>query len=126
MDKDPRVHRLMEIARVLEGLSRHASVHAGGVIISDEKPLTEHIPVYVDKNGMLISQYDMKRIERVGLIKFDMLGLKTLTVISKTLEILRAEGVDLDVSAIPLDDQETYRLIGEGTPRASSSSRARA
>jgi len=111
---DPMVGQLIGIARALEGLNRHASVHAGGVIISDDRPVTDHIPVYVDKKGMLISQYDMKRIERVGLIKFDILGLKTLTVIAKTVEILKAQGVDLDVSAIPLDDALTYQLIGEG------------
>ena len=114
MEGDPMVGRLIEIARALEGLSRHASVHAGGVIISDEHPLTAHVPVYVDKKGMLISQYDMKRIERVGLIKFDMLGLKTLTVIAKAVDILRSEGIDLDISAIPLDDRLTYQLIGDG------------
>ncbi|HOM29634.1 MAG TPA: DNA polymerase III subunit alpha [Deltaproteobacteria bacterium] len=114
MEKDPRVNKLMAVARVLEGLSRHSSTHAGGVIISDRQPLTDHIPVYVDKHGMLISQYDMKRIERVGLIKFDMLGLKTLTVIEKTLAILKGEGIELDLSSLPLDDEATYRLIGEG------------
>ncbi|HPC47785.1 MAG TPA: DNA polymerase III subunit alpha, partial [Deltaproteobacteria bacterium] len=114
VESDGRIKNLMEIAKALEGLSRHASVHAGGVIISDESPLTEHIPVYMDKKGMLISQYDMKRVERVGLIKFDMLGLKTLTVIDKTVSILRYRGVDLDVSRIPLDDEATYSLIGEG------------
>ncbi|HVN72881.1 MAG TPA: DNA polymerase III subunit alpha, partial [Desulfomonilia bacterium] len=113
-DTDPAVKELIEISKALEGLSRHASVHAGGVIISDEKPLTDHVPVYVDKKGMLISQYDMKRIERVGLIKFDMLGLKTLTVIAKTIEILKSEGIDLDIAAIPLDDRLTYQLIGDG------------
>ncbi|MDT8271612.1 MAG: DNA polymerase III subunit alpha [Desulfomonilia bacterium] len=111
---DPTVARLIDIARALEGLSRHASVHAGGVIISDSQPLTEHVPVYVDKKGMLISQYDMKRIERIGLIKFDMLGLKTLTVIQKTIDILKSQGIDLAISEIPLDDERTYKLIGEG------------
>jgi DNA polymerase-3 subunit alpha len=114
MDNDPMVSRLITIARSLEGLSRHASVHAGGVVISDSRPLVEHVPVYVDKKGMLISQYDMKRIEQCGLIKFDMLGLKTLTVIHKALEILKGRGVELDISAIPLDDPATFALIGEG------------
>ena len=114
MDSDPMVARLIAIARSLEGLSRHASVHAGGVVISDSRPLVEHVPVYVDKKGMLISQYDMKCIEQCGLIKFDMLGLKTLTVIHKTLEILKGRGVELDISAIPLDDPATFTLIGEG------------
>ena len=112
--KDPQVGRLLEIARSLEGLSRHASIHAGGVVISDDKPITDHVPIYVDKKGMPISQYDMTRLERVGLIKFDLLGLKTLTVIHKTLEILAARGVALDLSAIPLDDKPTYKLIGDG------------
>ncbi|MGD0819289.1 MAG: DNA polymerase III subunit alpha [Desulfomonilia bacterium] len=114
VETDPSVNQLIEIAKALEGLSRHASVHAGGVIISDDRPLTDHVPVYVDKKGMLISQYDMKRIERVGLIKFDMLGLKTLTVIAKTVEMLRSEGIDLDISGLPLDDKLTYQLIGDG------------
>ena len=114
MEKDPEVARLLEIAKALEGLNRHASVHAGGVIISDSQKLTEHVPVYVDKKGMLISQYDMKCIERVGLIKFDMLGLKTLTVIAKTLEILKAQGIGLDIEKLPLDDKKTYQLIGDG------------
>ncbi len=114
MDNDPEVARLLDIAKALEGLNRHASVHAGGVIISDNQPLTDHVPVYVDKKGMLISQYDMKRIERIGLIKFDILGLKTLTVIAKTIEILRSQGIELDIEKIPLDDRATYQLIGEG------------
>jgi DNA polymerase-3 subunit alpha len=114
MENDPEVARLLEIAKALEGLNRHASVHAGGVIISDNKPLTDHVPVYVDKKGMLISQYDMKRIERIGLIKFDILGLKTLTVIQKTIEILRSQGIEMDIEKIPLDDRATYQLIGEG------------
>ena len=114
VDTDPGVSQLIEIAKALEGLSRHASVHAGGVVISDDRPLTDHVPVYVDKKGMLISQYDMKRIERVGLIKFDMLGLKTLTVIAKTIEILRSQGINFDITSIPLDDRLTYQLIGDG------------
>ncbi len=114
IEKDAMVARLIDIAKALEGLSRHASVHAGGVVISDNRPLVEHIPVCVDKKGMLISQYDMKRIEQVGLIKFDMLGLKTLTVIQKAIDILRSRGVELDISGIPLDDEATYRLISEG------------
>ncbi len=114
MDSDPMVSRLITIAKALEGLNRHASVHAGGVVISDSRPLTDHVPVYMDKKGMLISQYDMKRIEQVGLIKLDMLGLKTLTVIQKTLQILKARGVDLDITKIPLDDPKVYELISEG------------
>jgi DNA polymerase III subunit alpha len=114
MDTDPMVTRLMAIAKALEGLSRHASVHAGGVVISDSRPLTDHVPVYMDKKGMLISQYDMKRVEQVGLIKLDMLGLKTLTVIQKTVQILKARGVEIDIARLPLDDKATYELISNG------------
>ncbi|VFU17433.1 DNA polymerase III alpha subunit [anaerobic digester metagenome] len=114
MESDPMVSRLITIARSLEGLSRHASVHAGGVVISDSRPLVEHIPVYMDKKGMLISQYDMKRVEQVGLIKLDMLGLKTLTVIQKALEILKSRGIHIDITNIPLDDAATYELISDG------------
>jgi len=114
IDKDVNVSRLMDIAQALEGLSRHASVHAGGVVISDNNALTDHVPVYVDKKGMLISQYDMTHLERVGLIKFDMLGLKTLTVIQKAIDIIKSKGTDLDISKIPLDDPKTFKLIGDG------------
>ncbi|HHO77013.1 MAG TPA: DNA polymerase III subunit alpha [Deltaproteobacteria bacterium] len=114
IDKDVMVARLIDIARALEGLSRHASVHAGGVVISDNRPLVDHIPVYMDKKGMLISQYDMLRVERVGLIKLDMLGLKTLTVIQKALDILSSQGIALDITNIPLDDELTYHLISDG------------
>ncbi len=114
IEKDAMVARLIDIAKALEGLSRHASVHAGGVVISDNRPLVDHVPVYMDKKGMLISQYDMKRVERVGLIKLDMLGLKTLTVIQKTMDILSAQGIELDITNIPLDDELTYHLISDG------------
>ncbi|MCD6281669.1 MAG: DNA polymerase III subunit alpha [Deltaproteobacteria bacterium] len=114
VDTNPVVAELTDIARSLEGLSRHASVHAGGVVISDRFPLTDHVPVYLDKKGMLISQYDKDSIEKVGLIKFDLLGLKTLTVIHKTLEILKSRGETLDLSNLPLDDPLTYKLMGDG------------
>jgi DNA polymerase-3 subunit alpha len=114
LEHDPQVARLIDIARSLEGLSRHASVHAGGVVISDDQPITDHVPIYVDKKGMPISQYDMIRLERVGLIKFDLLGLKTLTVIHKALEILKSNGIALDLDTTPLNDKPTYKLIGDG------------
>ncbi len=114
MESDPMVSRLITIARSLEGLNRHASVHAGGVVISDSRPLVDHVPVYMDKKGMLISQYDMKRVEQVGLIKLDMLGLKTLTVIQKAVQILKGRGIDIDIANIPLDDAATYELISDG------------
>ncbi|MCD6570932.1 MAG: DNA polymerase III subunit alpha [Deltaproteobacteria bacterium] len=114
IDADPRVTELLDIAKSLEGLTRHASVHAGGVVISDNKPLTDYIPVYKDKKGTLVSQYDKDCIERVGLIKFDLLGLKTLTVISKTLDILKSKNIEINIGEIPLDDKKTYQLIGSG------------
>ncbi len=114
VETNPVVAELTDIARSLEGLNRHASVHAGGVVISDRFPLTDHVPVYMDKKGMLISQYDKDSIEKVGLIKFDLLGLKTLTVIHKTLEILKSRGEIVDLTDLPLDDPLTYKLMGKG------------
>jgi len=114
VENDHRIADLMEIAKSLEGLTRHASVHAGGVVISDNNPLTDYIPVYKDKRGMLVSQYDKDCIERVGLIKFDLLGLKTLTVIQTTIDMLKSKGIELDIGGISLDDKKAYQLIGSG------------
>jgi len=114
VENDQRIADLMDIAKSLEGLTRHASVHAGGVVISDNNPLTDYIPIYKDKKGMLVSQYDKDCIERVGLIKFDLLGLKTLTVIQRTLDMLKSEDIELDIGGISLDDEKTYQLMGSG------------
>ncbi len=108
--RDPQVKRLLEIAGTLEGLLRNASTHAAGVVIGD-RPLVELVPLYRDpRSDMPATQYNMKWVEEAGLVKFDFLGLKTLTVIQNALELLRARGVEIDISAIALDDPATYAL----------------
>ena len=112
--KDPRVKELLEVAQRLEGMTRHASVHAAGVVIAP-RPLTEFVPLYKSQKDEIVTQWAMKEVERVGLLKMDFLGLSTLTLISDALsEIKRTEGIDLDIDAIPLDDHKTYKLFGDG------------
>jgi DNA polymerase-3 subunit alpha len=106
--------KLLSLARSLEGMVRHASTHAAGVVIS-HRPLMEYIPLYGGGNGEVITQYAMKDVERVGLVKFDFLGLKTLTVLSKAAELIeRTKGDTVELTRIPLDDEETFRLLGSG------------
>ncbi len=111
--KNPQVDKLLKIAMILEGLNRHSSVHAAGVVISDV-PLMERVPLFSPKDDT-VSQFTMKDIETVGLTKFDFLGLKTLTVIKNALEFIReSKGIDVDISNLPLDDPETYKLLMKG------------
>lgn len=113
-EKDERVRNLISIALSLEGLTRHASTHAAGVVISN-KPLTEYLPLYRGQNGEVITQYSMKDVERIGLIKFDFLGLKTLTVIRKAGEMVRRhKDPAFNIESIDLSDEETYRLLSSG------------
>ncbi|MFZ5758880.1 MAG: DNA polymerase III subunit alpha [Thermodesulfobacteriota bacterium] len=112
--RDEQVKQLIDIARVLEGLQRHTSTHAAGVVISPE-PMVEYLPVCKGPKGEVLTQYDMKYTEMTGLIKFDFLGLKTLTVINRALKLIEAErGEPLDISAIPMDDPKTYDLLCKG------------
>lgn len=106
---------LIDIALELEGLYRHASTHAAGVVIGD-RPLPELIPVYRDpRSDMPVTQFNMKFVEQAGLVKFDFLGLKTLTVIQKALENIKEhKGEDIDILQIPMDDKKTYKLMAEG------------
>jgi DNA polymerase-3 subunit alpha len=112
--RDQRVGEMWEVARALEGCTRHASVHASAVVISDE-PLMERVPLYKDpKRPELITGYAMGPIEKLGLLKMDFLGLKTLTVISDALRLLKeSRGIELDGDALPLDDARTYQLLTE-------------
>ncbi|MDR1026040.1 MAG: DNA polymerase III subunit alpha [Lactobacillus sp.] len=115
---DPQINKLFDIAMKLEGLYRHSGVHAAGVVIGD-RPLKELVPLYKDpKADMPVTQYDMKFIEETGLIKFDFLGLKTLTVIQKTVEALAERGVNVEIDKVPLDDKETYALLQRGDTAA--------
>ena len=111
---DPQVAELMEISLKLEGLYRHASTHAAGVVIGD-RPLQELVPLYRDpKSDMPVTQFNMKWVEKAGLVKFDFLGLKTLTVLEKAVELLAETGVTVDINNLPLDDSATYELMGRG------------
>ncbi|MBV8889944.1 MAG: DNA polymerase III subunit alpha [Alphaproteobacteria bacterium] len=113
-DNDETVARLLAIALKLEGLYRHASTHAAGVVIGD-RPLVELVPLYRDpRSDMPVTQFNMKWVESAGLVKFDFLGLKTLDVLQQTVELLKARGVELDLAQLPLDDAKTYSLIARG------------
>ncbi len=110
-DSDPVVKRAFDIAKKLEGLTRHASTHAAGIVIGD-RALTELVPLYRDpKSDMPVTQFNMKWVEQAGLVKFDFLGLKTLTVLEKAVALVRRRGIEIDLTAIPLDDAKTYDLL---------------
>jgi DNA polymerase-3 subunit alpha len=110
----PEVAELIKICRVLEGLPRHASTHAAGVVIAD-LPLVEYMPLYKGKKGEVVTQYDMKIVEQIGLIKFDFLGLRNLTVIAKTLDLIERQGKTApDTDNLDLADTDTYRLLSAG------------
>ena len=113
-DTDEQVARLLDIAQQVEGLYRNASTHAAGVVIG-RKPLVEIVPLYRDpRSEMLVTQYSMKYAEAASLVKFDFLGLKTLTVIERALAILHSQGIEVDIAAIPLDDEKTYAMLAKG------------
>ena len=115
MEKDPLIRRVIEVAMRLEGLSRHASVHAAGVVISDE-PLTELVPLMRDTSGEgVVTQYDMGGVEALGLLKMDFLGLRTLSFLDEAKRIVKeSRGVDLDYDRLPLDDPKTFELLSRG------------
>jgi DNA polymerase-3 subunit alpha len=116
VDSDSQVERLFDTARNLEGLTRHASKHAAGVVVGDA-PLIEMVPLYKDpKSGDIMCQYNMGSVEEVGLIKFDFLGLKTLTLMADAEKMIRKKPgfEEFDVNAIPLDDKQTYDMLCGG------------
>ncbi len=113
-DGDEQVAKLIDIGMKLEGLYRHASTHAAGVVIGD-RPLTELIPLYRDpRSDMPVTQFNMKYVEQAGLVKFDFLGLKTLTVLARACEHLAERGIEIDLTKIPLDDAATYEMLSRG------------
>jgi len=116
---DPQVNKLFDIGMKLEGLYRQSGVHAAGVVIGD-RPLDQLVPLYKDpKADMPVTQYDMKYVEETGLIKFDFLGLKTLTVIQKAVDLIKkTKGIELDIDSVPLDDKATYELLQRGETTA--------
>ncbi|PLX39387.1 MAG: DNA polymerase III subunit alpha [Hyphomicrobiales bacterium] len=108
------VERLFSIATRLEGLFRHASTHAAGIVIGD-RPLQELVPLYRDpRSDMPVTQFNMKWVEPAGLVKFDFLGLKTLTVLETAVKLIRRKGIEIDLSQVPLDDPATYELLARG------------
>jgi DNA polymerase-3 subunit alpha len=121
IQKSPSLRELIEIARPLENMVRHSSTHAAGIVISNE-PLSDYIPLYKGSREEIVTQFDMKSVEDLGFVKFDFLGLKTLTVIDKTIKLIsenRGSEDDLkfDIKKIPLDDQEVYKLLSSGRTR---------
>ena len=114
MQRNEKLNQLFELAKKLEKLPRHVSQHAAGVVISG-KPIIEVAPLMKGDEGEILVQFDMKSCETVGLIKFDFLGLKTLTIIDHTLKLIkRYEGIDLDINDIPLNDEKTFELLRKG------------
>lgn len=113
-EENSTVHQLVEYGRVLEGIVRHSSTHAAGVVIS-AAPVDDYVPMQYSKEGYLTTQYDKNLVEELGLLKMDFLGLRTLTVIGDTIKLIKAShGMDIDIEKIPLDDAETCRLLTEG------------
>jgi DNA polymerase-3 subunit alpha len=111
---DPDVRRLFDLAMKLEGLPRHSSTHAAGVVIGD-RPLQELVPLYRDpRSDMPVTQFDMKYVEGAGLVKFDFLGLKTLSVLKEGQRLLRQRGIEVDFAALPWDDPAVYELFQRG------------
>jgi DNA polymerase-3 subunit alpha len=118
IEGDERFRDVLEVAKRLEGLARHASTHAAGVVISPQ-PLTDLLPLYKTNRDEITTQYDMKGLERLGLLKMDFLGLTTLTVLSDTVKLVAANrGVTLDLEALPLDDAASYQLFVRGDTTA--------
>ena len=111
--KEEKTRELFEIAKRLEGLSRHASTHAAGVVIAPGR-LADYCPLFKGTHEEISTQYSMKSIEAIGLLKMDLLGLKTLTVIDNTINMLKEKGVRVDLSRIPKDDPKTFELISRG------------
>ena len=114
VQNDSRVRELIDVAKRLEGLARHASTHAAGVVISPQ-PLTDFVPLYKSNKDEITTMYPMTDVEKIGLLKMDFLALTTLTIIDDTLKLLKQhEGIDLNMDTLPLDDEKTYELFSAG------------
>jgi len=114
ISEDPQYQKLFEISRKLEGRNHHTSFHAAGIVIGHTK-LTDYVPLFKEpKTGIVATQYTMDLIEKCGLVKMDFLGLKTLTLIKHTLDLIKKRGINIDESRIPEDDAKTYEMLGRG------------
>ncbi len=112
--ENPEIDKLVKIALKLEGLTRHTSLHAAGVVIAP-KPLSELVPLFYDRDGAVATQYDMTKLEELGLLKMDFLGLKTLTELKAMRDLVKERhGVDVDFLSLPMDDEEVFKLLQEG------------
>lgn len=113
-ESDEEIKKLVDMAKSIEGIKNNIGMHAAGVIIS-HKPLNEIVPVQPSKEGIIITEYPMADLEKLGLLKMDFLGLRNLTIISKTLKLVKLRhGVDIDINTIPLDDKKTYKMLTRG------------
>lgn len=113
-DSDPEMKRLVDMAKSIEGIKNNIGMHAAGVIIS-HKPLNEIVPVQPSKEGIIITEYPMADLEKLGLLKMDFLGLRNLTIISKTIKLIKLRhDIDIDINAITLDDLKTYQMLTKG------------
>ncbi|ABB15622.1 DNA polymerase III subunit alpha [Carboxydothermus hydrogenoformans] len=111
---NPKVRELLDLARQIEGMPRHASVHAAGLVIAPEE-IDKHIPLFKTSEGVVTTQFEKDTVEELGLLKIDLLGLRTLTVIEKALDFIKKQtGKEINLKDIPLDDEKTYKLLGEG------------
>ncbi|MBW1988467.1 MAG: DNA polymerase III subunit alpha, partial [Deltaproteobacteria bacterium] len=111
VEEDERIAEVVQIGQVLEGLPRHASTHAAGVVVSD-KPLVEYLPLYKGRHDEVLSQFEMTAVEKIGLVKFDFLGLRNLTVIAKTLDLIRSSGKEPpNLSTLDMADKKTFELL---------------
>src|SRR5437764_6465012 len=109
-ESEPQVRTLLDTARKLEGLNRNVGVHAAGVVIAPQ-PLTDLLPLHKTKNDEIVTAFDMKAIEKIGLLKMDFLGLTTLTILDDALKLIAQSGKSLDLDSIPLHDEETYKKV---------------
>ncbi|MBI4049258.1 MAG: DNA polymerase III subunit alpha [Candidatus Doudnabacteria bacterium] len=113
-DKDPETKNLIDLALKVEGVARHASVHAAGIVIAPQ-PLSDYTPLQKDQDGKIITQYDMYSVEDAGLVKMDFLGIRNLSILGNTVEIVEhTKGVKVDLNKLPLDDKKTYQLLAAG------------
>src|SRR6202012_5897689 len=115
-EADEEIKRLIDLALQLEGLYRNASTHAAGVVIGD-RPLDQLVPLYRDtdnKESLPATQFNMKYVEDAGLVKFDFLGLKTLTVIERAVRLIRKRGIEFENEPIPMDDAKTFEMLSRG------------
>lgn len=112
-ENDERVKELIDVSKDLEGLPRHSSTHAAGVVIAS-RPLVEYVPLQKNEES-IVAQFDMNTLEELGLLKMDFLGLRTLTVMKDAVEMVKQNrGIDIDLDKINFDDKEVYRMLGEG------------